>query len=200
MRTHEVLDILTVAQLVLHACLARKSSSAPLCFTRSDYPEMDPVEDRKHIVIHQENGQAVTRIVPLNFFGKLKDEYEKRNQDYITEEAQTPDRAEKYVTAAKVQEEEQEPGDAKASFEVEPIPCSTNPLKYDESKCIGCNRCANVCQCDILLPSPEKGKHPIIMYPGECYYCGACVMVCPKDAIKLAHPLMNRAKFVEVRH
>ena len=61
MRTHEVLDILTVAQLVLHACLARKSSSAPLCFTRSDYPEMDPVEDRKHIVIHQENGQAVTR-------------------------------------------------------------------------------------------------------------------------------------------
>lgn len=100
MRTHEVLDILTVAQLVLHACLARKSSSAPLCFVRSDYPEMDPVEDRKHIVIHQENGQAVTRIVPLDFFEKLKDEYEKRNQDYITEEAQTPDRAEKYVTAA----------------------------------------------------------------------------------------------------
>ena len=191
---------LTVAQIVLHACLARKSSSVPLCFTRSDYPEMDPVEDRKHIVIHQENGQAVTRIVPLNFFGKLKDEYEKRNQDYITEEAQTPDRAKKYVTAAKVQEEAQEPGDAKADFEVEPVPCSTNPLKYDESKCIGCNRCANVCQCDILLPSPEKGKHPIIMYPGECYYCGACVMVCPKDAIKLAHPLMNRAKFVEVRH
>ena len=96
----------------------------------------------------------MTRIVPLNFFGKLKDEYEKRNQDYITEEAQTPDRAEKYVTAAKVQEEAQEPGDAKADFEVEPVPCSTNPLKYDESKCIGCNRCANVCQCDILLPSP----------------------------------------------
>lgn len=117
---------------------------------------MDPVEDRKHIVIHQENGQAVTRIVPLNFFGKLKDEYEKRNQDYITEEAQTPDRAEKYVTAAKVQEEEQEPGDAKASFEVEQVPCSTNPLKYDESKCIGCNRCANVCQCDILLHHRKK--------------------------------------------
>ena len=38
------------------------------------------------------------------------------------------------------------------------------------------------------------------MYPGECYYCGACVMVCPKGAIKLAHPLMNWAKFVEVRH
>ena len=38
------------------------------------------------------------------------------------------------------------------------------------------------------------------MYPGECYYCGACVMVCPKPgAIRLSHPLMNRAKFVPVR-
>ena len=83
MRVHEVLDILTVAQLVLHACLARKSSSAPLCFQRSDYPQLDPEEDRKHIVIRQENGIAVTREVPLDFFGSLKTEYEKRNQDYI---------------------------------------------------------------------------------------------------------------------
>lgn len=85
MRTHEVLDILTVAQLVLHASLARKSSSQPLFFRRSDYPEMDPEADRKHIVIRQENGKAVTRDVPLDFFGKLQDEYEKRNQDYIKE-------------------------------------------------------------------------------------------------------------------
>lgn len=85
MRTHEVLDILTVAQLVLHASLARKSSSAPLFFRRSDYPEMDPAEDRKHIVIRQENGQVMTRDVPLDFFGDMKTEYEKRNQDYIQE-------------------------------------------------------------------------------------------------------------------
>ena len=82
----------------------------------------------------------------------------------------------------------------------EVIPCSATPLIYDEEKCIGCNACAEICQCDILLPNPEKGKHPIVMYPGECYYCGAYVMVCPKGAVKLAHPLMNRAKFVEVRH
>jgi succinate dehydrogenase/fumarate reductase flavoprotein subunit len=85
MRTHEVLDILTVAQLVLHASLARKSSSAPLNFQRSDYPEMDPAEDRKHIVIRQQDGCVVTRDVPLDFFGKLQTEYEKRNQDYIRE-------------------------------------------------------------------------------------------------------------------
>lgn len=54
MRIHEVLDILTVSQLVLHASLARKSSSAPLFFRRSDYTEMDPERDRHHILIHQE--------------------------------------------------------------------------------------------------------------------------------------------------
>ena len=85
-------------------------------------------------------------------------------------------------------------------FTVDPVFCSTAPLKYDDSLCIGCNRCAEVCQCDILLPSMEKGKHPIVMYPGECYYCGACVMACPvPGAVKLQHPLMNRAKFVLVK-
>lgn len=87
MRVHEVLDILTVAELVLHASLARKSSSVPLCFNRSDYPELDPENDRKHIVIRRENGAVTTRDVPLGFFGKLKTEYEKRNQDYIQEVA-----------------------------------------------------------------------------------------------------------------
>ncbi len=88
MRTHEVLDILTVAQLVLYASLERKSSSEPLSFQRSDYPEMDPAADRKHIVIRRENGEICTRDVSLDFFGDLQMEYEKRNQDYIREVAE----------------------------------------------------------------------------------------------------------------
>lgn len=44
---------------------------------------MDPVNDRKYIVIRQECGKVVTRDVPLDFFGKLQVEYEKRNQVYI---------------------------------------------------------------------------------------------------------------------
>ena len=41
--------------------------------------------------------------------------------------------------------------------------------------------------------------NPVVMYPGECYYCGACVMACPvKGAIRLEHPLMNRAKFIPI--
>ncbi|MBQ8638801.1 MAG: FAD-binding protein [Lachnospiraceae bacterium] len=87
MRTHEVQDILTVAKLVIHASLHRTSSSAPLFFRRSDYPQPDPECDRCHIALHQENGQVIERRVPLNFFGNLKEEYEKRNQNYIREEA-----------------------------------------------------------------------------------------------------------------
>ena len=36
MRTHEVLDILDVSEMILQACLMRKSSSKQLCFYRSD--------------------------------------------------------------------------------------------------------------------------------------------------------------------
>jgi len=85
----------------------------------------------------------------------------------------------------------------KKEFEFQIIPSSARPIRYDADLCIGCNRCVNICQVDILLPNPEKGKPPIVGYPGECYYCGSCVMVCPqKGAIKLEHPLMNQAKFI----
>ncbi len=88
----------------------------------------------------------------------------------------------------------------KVEFTAKPSPCSTDPIRYDTALCIGCGRCAEVCQCDILLPSGKEGEHPAVMYPGECYYCGACVMVCPRPgAIRLVHPLMNRAKFVPVK-
>lgn len=85
------------------------------------------------------------------------------------------------------------------SFSLEEVPCSVQPLSFDESLCIGCGTCARVCQCDILFPSDKKGTHPIVAYPGECYYCGACVMACPRPgAISLNHPLRNRAKFVPI--
>ena len=83
MRTHEVMDILTVAKLIINACMLRKSSSKPLCFERSDYPEMDPAEDRKFITIRQENGEVVGGVVPHHYFGDIEEEYIKRNGDYI---------------------------------------------------------------------------------------------------------------------
>ncbi|MDO5390351.1 MAG: FAD-dependent oxidoreductase [Eubacteriales bacterium] len=84
MRIHEVLDILEVSKMILNACLLRESSSAQLCFERSDFPEMDPEKDRYFITIYQEDGQVKSRRVPLNYYGDdVEAEYEKRNQDYI---------------------------------------------------------------------------------------------------------------------
>lgn len=83
---------------------------------------------------------------------------------------------------------------------VSPVSCSAIPVTYDQEKCIGCNRCAAACQSDVLVPSTVKGEHPIVMYPGECIYCGACVMDCPVEgAIHFEHPLMNRSKFIPVK-
>lgn len=84
MRAHEVFDILTVAKLILQACLLRESSSVPLCFKRSDFPQQDPPEDDHFITIRlDEQGRVVKGEVPKDYFGDLKTEYEKRNQDYI---------------------------------------------------------------------------------------------------------------------
>ena len=87
MRIHEVLDILTVAQIVLHASLQRKATSRPLCFTRNDHPQEESEGERRHIVIRMEDGKVLSRDVPLSYFGDLQREYEKRNHRYIEEEA-----------------------------------------------------------------------------------------------------------------
>ena len=80
----------------------------------------------------------------------------------------------------------------------ETVMSSARPLHFDAEKCTGCLSCVNICQVDILLPPPAGQKLPVVAYPGECYYCGACVMTCPSDALRLRHPLMNQAKFVEI--
>lgn len=87
MRTHEVEDILTVAKMICEACRMRKSSSKPLNFERSDYPEMDPPEDRKFITIRRGgDGKPVRGEKPLDYYRKNSDvetEYERHNADYI---------------------------------------------------------------------------------------------------------------------
>lgn len=86
----------------------------------------------------------------------------------------------------------------KVEFTAVPVTCSSRPVTFDTNKCIGCGRCAEVCQVDVLLPAEEAGAPPEVYYPGECYYCGSCVMACPCGAIALHHPLMNQTRFVDV--
>lgn len=83
MRTHEVLDILTVSKLIINACLLRESSSRALCFNRSDFPEMDPCKDKHFITIRNEKGEIIKGTYPLDYYCDLEDNYELYNKDYI---------------------------------------------------------------------------------------------------------------------
>jgi len=72
-------------------------------------------------------------------------------------------------------------------------PGPPRPVIFNPDICNGCNQCVEVCQMDVFLPNPEKGKPPIIMFPDECWYGGCCVAHCPRPgAIEFNPPLMQR--------
>ncbi len=81
-RTLDVLDLITVSQMIVQASLARKASSRFLNFYRLDYPEVDPPEWHKWITIKQENGQVKVGELAIDFWGSLKKNYEAHNKDY----------------------------------------------------------------------------------------------------------------------
>ena len=81
-RSMEDLSILTYAQIALHASLARKVSSRFLDFHRIDYPQLDPPEWHKLIIVKQENGKVTTDDRPIDYCGNLKDNYEAHNKGY----------------------------------------------------------------------------------------------------------------------
>jgi len=82
MRSLEDLSLLTYAQIIIQASLARKASSMPLNFQRIDYPALDPPEWRKFLTIKLENGKVRTGELPLTFWGDMKKQYEAHNTDY----------------------------------------------------------------------------------------------------------------------
>jgi hypothetical protein len=83
LRSLEVLNILTNAELVMHACLARRASARHLHFMRSDYPEVDPPEWYKFVTVRLENEAAVEGELAIDYFGSLKENYEASNGDYV---------------------------------------------------------------------------------------------------------------------
>jgi len=74
-----------------------------------------------------------------------------------------------------------------------------NPIVFDERACDGCNVCVNVCLMEILEASPQKGRPPIVKYPDECAFDGACWMLCharDKGAIRVVPPLPMRVSIM----
>lgn len=68
MRTLECLVRLTVGEMIMHASLSRKASSATLNFKRIDYPAIDPPEWKKYITTRLETGQVKVGELPLYYW------------------------------------------------------------------------------------------------------------------------------------
>jgi len=62
------------------------------------------------------------------------------------------------------------------------------PILIDENTCIdGCTICDYFCPGDIIYRE-AKDEPPIVKYQDECWYCGACVIHCPVDAVSIVFP------------
>ena len=79
-RLLEVHNILTVSQLIIHACLGRKESSKPLNFLK---PGKDLEASGKFILVKNSCKGVEYREVPLDYYGDLQENYMKYNADYI---------------------------------------------------------------------------------------------------------------------
>jgi NAD-dependent dihydropyrimidine dehydrogenase PreA subunit len=65
------------------------------------------------------------------------------------------------------------------------------PVIVDAGRCIaGCHICIDSCPVDCLAVSPDTGKAH--MRFDECWYCLACELDCPKDAITVKIPFLVR--------
>ncbi len=79
MRVLEVDDILCCARMIVAACQARKASSAVLHFERLDFPQMDPPEWHKWLVIRRRGDEVQVSDRPIAFWGDFDAHYRPRN-------------------------------------------------------------------------------------------------------------------------
>jgi succinate dehydrogenase/fumarate reductase flavoprotein subunit len=78
-RCLEVENILTNAELVIHACRGRRASSRELQFQRLDYPEIDPPEWNQFLSLANREGRVESTLLPLDYAGNLAENYDRFN-------------------------------------------------------------------------------------------------------------------------
>jgi len=66
-RALECRTMLTVGEMVIRACMARKASNRFLSFTRIDFPAMDPPEWHTYLPIRLQDGEVQIRKLPVDY-------------------------------------------------------------------------------------------------------------------------------------
>jgi adenylylsulfate reductase, subunit B len=64
----------------------------------------------------------------------------------------------------------------------------------DYRHCNGCRRCYDQCPMDIFGWNEEE-QRPTVEYPGECWFCCFCEVMCPQVAIDVKLPLHHVIDF-----
>jgi succinate dehydrogenase/fumarate reductase flavoprotein subunit len=82
MRAVEDLSLLTNAEIIVRATMARKASSNLLNFRRIDFPAIDPPDWNKYVTLKLENNKVKVGELQQNFWGNMKQQYEACNKDY----------------------------------------------------------------------------------------------------------------------
>ena len=63
-------------------------------------------------------------------------------------------------------------------------PSPDAPIRTDDEKCVGCNRCMRVCPVETanVAYQDADGRTKVSLDDSQCILCGACVEVCEHDA------------------
>ena len=65
------------------------------------------------------------------------------------------------------------------------------PVIINENKCVpGCKVCVDSCPVDCLAINPATNRSHMLY--DECWYCLACEVDCPTDAITVKMPFLIR--------
>lgn len=73
------------------------------------------------------------------------------------------------------------------------------PPVIDQAKCNKCGLCAQICPLDVIkVVVKDQEKEIVVGYPDECWYCRACAIDCPKEAIRIRYPLSHMMLHREV--
>ncbi len=72
------------------------------------------------------------------------------------------------------------------------------PPVIDESKCVKCGLCAQICCMDVIKKTETEPPEIVVRYPNECWHCRACAIDCPTQAITIRYPLSHMMLHVDV--